>query len=81
MKYLSILVFAFALSACGEATTETASDEFSVTDAGVKTKSVAGFGGVIAESYDDAQEWWADEERPRDGAPNIIITHGTTESA
>jgi arylsulfatase len=69
-----------ALAACGgESTTETAFDEpsateeFSVSDSGVKTKNVEGFGGVIAESYDDSQEWWAAEERPNEGSPNVII--------
>jgi arylsulfatase A-like enzyme len=68
------------LAACGgESTTETATDEssateeFSVSDSGIKTKNVEGFGGVIAESYSDSQEWWAAEERPKEGSPNVII--------
>jgi len=80
MKYLTSFMFALALSACGgESVTETASDdssateEFSVSDAGVKTKDVEGFGGVIAESYQDSQEWWPPEQRPKAGSPNVII--------
>jgi arylsulfatase A-like enzyme len=38
-----------------------------------KTKKVEGFGGVIAERYDDSKEWWPPETRPPEGAPNIII--------
>jgi arylsulfatase len=80
MKYISTFILVLALSACGnESGTETASDdspatpEFSVSESGVKTKHVEGFGGVIAESYDDSQEWWAAEERPKAGSPNVII--------
>ncbi len=80
MKYISTFILALALSACGnESGTETATDdspaieEFSVSESGVKTKNVEGFGGVIAESYDDSQEWWAAEERPKAGSPNVII--------
>ena len=38
-----------------------------------KTKKVPGFGGVIAESYEDSVEWWPEETRPPEGAPNVII--------
>ncbi len=76
-----ILVAAFfALAACGgkpagEAGPADANSEpeFSVSESGVKTKHVEGFGGVIAESYSDSQEWWAEEELPNEDAPNIII--------
>jgi len=64
MKYVTILILFLTLSACGgESTTETATedssaiDEFSVSESGVKTKNVEGFGGVIAESYEDSKEW------------------------
>ena len=80
MKYISTFILALALSACGnESGTGTASDdspaieEFSVSESGVKTKNIEGFGGVIAESYNDSQEWWAAEERPKEGSPNVII--------
>jgi arylsulfatase len=76
----SILLAFFFLAACGtESTTETAGDEasttpeFSVSDSGVKTKNVEGFGGVIAESYSDSQEWWAPYKEPKEDAPNVII--------
>ena len=39
----------------------------------VRTKTVEGFGGVIAERYEDSQEWWPPEELPEPGAPNVII--------
>ena len=31
------------------------------------------FGGKIARSYEDSEEWWAPEVRPKKDAPNIII--------
>ena len=76
-----ILVSAFSvLTACGgkpagetESAGTTSTPEFSVSDAGVKTKNIEGFGGVIAESYQDSQEWWAEEELPNSDAPNVII--------
>ena len=40
---------------------------------GVKTKQVEGFGGVIAERYDESEEWWPDYEEPNKDAPNVII--------
>ena len=40
---------------------------------GVKTKSVPGFEGVIAESYDDSKEWWPGYKEPKADAPNVII--------
>jgi arylsulfatase A-like enzyme len=46
--------------------------EIKVVD-GVKQKTVPGFGGVMAERYEDSQEWWAPYEEPEEGAPNIII--------
>jgi len=42
-------------------------------DGKVKTKTVEGFGGVIAERYQDSKEWWPEEVRPPKGAPNVII--------
>ena len=39
----------------------------------VKTKTIEGFGGVIAEKYGDSKEWWPPELRPPEGAPNVII--------
>ena len=77
MKYTVAFALVFALSACGgePATSQGSSggSEFSTSESGVKTKNVDGFGGVIAESYEDSQEWWAEEERPREGSPNVII--------
>jgi arylsulfatase len=40
---------------------------------GVKTKKVEGFGGVIAERYQDSKEWWAEYVAPNKDAPNVII--------
>ena len=69
MKHTIPIALVFALSACGGQP----ATEFSTSESGVRTKNVEGFGGVIAESYDDSQEWWAEEERPKEGSPNVII--------
>ena len=74
---LCALVIAFG---CGEAA-EVAQDSPPTSDTagnvaqtdGVRTKTVPGFGGVIAKKYEDSQEWWAEETRPPEGAPNVII--------
>ncbi len=78
-KLISVLAL-FTLAACGgepagetEPANATSEPEFSVSESGVKTKNVEGFGGVIGESYQDAQEWWAEEELPNEDAPNVII--------
>jgi len=78
-KIISVLAL-FTLAACGgepageaEPANATSEPEFSVSESGVKTKNVEGFGGVIAESYQDSQEWWAEEELPNEDAPNVII--------
>jgi arylsulfatase len=44
-----------------------------VNESGVRIKTVEGFGGVIAESYEDSVEWWPENPRPNDDAPNVII--------
>ena len=36
-------------------------------------EGVAEFGGKIARSYEESEEWWAPEKRPPEGAPNVII--------
>ena len=78
-KLISVLAL-FALAACGgepageaEPANATNEPEFSVSESGVKTKNIEGFGGVIAERYADSQEWWAEEELPNEDAPNVII--------
>jgi len=40
---------------------------------GVKKKRIEGFGGIIAESYDESEEWWPPYEEPNADAPNVII--------
>jgi arylsulfatase len=40
---------------------------------GVKKKRIEGFGGIIAESYDESEEWWSPYEEPNEDAPNVII--------
>jgi len=40
---------------------------------GVKQKTIEGFGGVIAERYEDSEEWWAPYVEPKADAPNVII--------
>jgi len=80
MNKLAIFLAAAVMVGCTnestsdpETETAPATPEFSVSESGVKTKNVEGFGGVIAESYSDSQEWWAAEERPNEDAPNVII--------
>jgi len=80
MKKFAFLWICVSLTAWAEDTrsqenTDTSSGEssFSVSESGVKTKNVEGFGGVIAESYSDSEEWWAPEELPKEGSPNVII--------
>jgi len=74
------MVTILLLAACGSGTStdsdsaeSSPTEEFSVSESGVKTKNVEGFGGVIAESYSDSQEWWADYKEPKEDAPNVII--------
>jgi len=31
------------------------------------------FKGKIAKKYEDSQEWWPEEVRPKEGAPNVIV--------
>ena len=75
LKFASTLLAMMFLAACGvDSGTDSGNvEEFSVSESGVKTKNVEGFGGVIAESYSDSQEWWAEEELPNEDAPNVII--------
>ncbi|MFT5501176.1 MAG: arylsulfatase A-like enzyme, partial [Woeseiaceae bacterium] len=80
MKRITTGLLVLILGACGGApapentTQEPAVEpEFSVSANGAKIKNVEGFGGVIAESYDDSQEWWAPYQEPKDDAPNVII--------
>jgi arylsulfatase len=40
---------------------------------GADTEAVQPFGGKIAVSYQESEEWWADPVRPPAGAPNVII--------
>jgi arylsulfatase len=80
MKHLLFAVLAIILVSCTQeglhqaAHEETvATPEFSTSESGAKIKNVEGFGGVIAESYSDSQEWWAEEKLPKEDAPNVII--------
>ena len=47
--------------------------EYSVSESGARLKRIEGFGGVIAERYEDSQEWWPEEQTPKEGSPNVII--------
>ncbi len=40
---------------------------------GVKKKKIEGFGGIIAERYEDSEEWWPEDPTPKEGSPNVII--------
>ncbi|WP_370980044.1 arylsulfatase [Agaribacterium sp. ZY112] len=79
-------LFALGLSACGDKTnsaaeqTNTAADKgatsantYSTNAKGNRIKHVDGFGGVIAERYEESKEWWAPEPEPPKDAPNVII--------
>jgi len=77
-----ILVVCIALSAFGSApemASAADSDSAAAPEAeikmvdGVKKKFVPGFGGVIAEKYEDSEEWWAEYKVPKPDAPNVII--------
>ena len=72
LRFIVVFLAAITLAACGDTSDDGVEATFAVVD-GVKTKKIEGFGGVIAESYSDSEEWWAAEERPKDGSPNIII--------
>jgi arylsulfatase len=78
IPYIFVFVIGLTLSACeappatNTESADAADSEFEVIN-GVKTKNVAGFGGVIAESYQDSEEWWAPYETPNEDAPNVII--------
>ena len=80
LKIIVPFIIAFSLAACessgtsGDTDPGAAGSKSSITVVdGVKVKNIEGFGGVISESYSDSQEWWAAEERPKDGSPNVII--------
>ncbi len=80
MRNPTILFVVLLAAACGseqaaDSGREDASGDstFSISDSGVKTKNIEGFGGVIAESYQDSKEWWPPERRPKEGSPNVII--------
>ena len=44
-----------------------------LVSAKVKTKTVEGFEGVIAERYEDSKESWPKSPAPPEGAPNVLI--------
>jgi arylsulfatase len=80
MKKLIPLAAVIFLAACTseratdtDAAAESTGDEYTVSESGARIKRVEGFGGVIAERYEDSQEWWPPEKRPNEGAPNVII--------
>jgi arylsulfatase len=79
-RLLAVIIPSVLIGACGQPTgsepaasaTSSSESEITVVD-GIKTKKVEGFGGVIAERYENSQEWWPEEERPNPDAPNVII--------
>ena len=76
-RYLFVFITLLGLSACdqggGDAASNAGPDGEFYEENGVKKKRVDGFGGVIAESYDESEEWWPDYVEPNDDAPNVII--------
>ena len=81
MKTIVTFGAVLLLAACGnDSSTDaetggasTATESSSIESSGVRTKDVEGFGGVIAKKFEDSQEWWASEELPQEGSPNVII--------
>ncbi len=57
-KLAAGLILAFPLSAC---------------NSGPQFDEGQEFGGVIARSYEDSEEWWPEPVRPAEDAPNILI--------
>ena len=76
--YIAVLFLFLTLTACelppdsNQAKTESPEYGVQIID-GLKTKTVEGFGGVIAESYEDSEESWEEYEVPNEDAPNVII--------
>ncbi len=42
-------------------------------NAGVELESQQEFGGTIARSYEESEEWWPEPIRPSEDAPNVLI--------
>ena len=59
-------------TACLLTTTACQSDS-AASGADSKAAHVPEFGGKMARSYEDSVEWWAEPERPPEGAPNVIV--------
>ena len=80
MRPLVVLLFSIVLISCsspffgGSESSVPAEASYGTSKSGAKTKSVPGFGGVMAKKYDESQEWWAEEDVPGPDAPNVIIT-------
>ena len=65
MKTMFQVVSFVVLSGCAGTT--------SVTSLAVLDDDADEFRGKIARSYDESQEWWPEQVRPPEGAPNVII--------
>ncbi len=76
-----VLLSSTLLIACGQAPDSTMEAPAAASEPeygvqmidGVQKKTIEGFGGVIAKSYEDSEEWWADYKEPNEDAPNVII--------
>jgi len=79
MRQLSVVFIALMLASCGSPPADTSESntapaaEAAKAETGIRNKDVEGFGGVIARSYEESEEWWAEEGRPKEGSPNVII--------
>lgn len=79
MRSFVVLLTAVFLTSCaspffgGGESSGPAEATYGTSESGAKTKTVPGFGGVMAKRYDESQEWWAEEEVPDADAPNVII--------
>jgi arylsulfatase len=82
IRCIALLFSFFVLTACAPPSDsgiepgapEDTSSEYGIQMIdGVKKKTIEGFGGVIAERYDESEEWWPPYEEPNEDAPNVII--------
>ncbi|NNL06340.1 MAG: sulfatase-like hydrolase/transferase, partial [Gammaproteobacteria bacterium] len=73
-KMITGALLAVALTACSDSGQPVTAEVVTVTDQPVEPATgSAEFKGKIAKKYEDSQEWWPEEVRPKEGAPNVII--------
>jgi len=79
---LNVLAMTLVAAGCSGDGTGTGTETETETEIEIETETETGsesefeapeFGGVVAERYEDSEEWWADPVRPNEDAPNVII--------